>query len=109
MSYGQYDHLIGYSMSYGRGLAQFMSTGVRFPSDTDYLVDYFNRTSNLVNHLPVLKSEGAITNLEIQEIMNLYSFLELRRHELSDHIGQVVVVYNQELFFGDDYLMLFSK
>lgn len=56
----------------------------------------------LAKHLATLRSRGVISDSEMDEILLQHSVLEQRRGETEKHIGEVVVVYDRELFFGSD-------
>jgi hypothetical protein len=107
MGYRQNDDLRYNIMNHGRRVTQLMSidlqipsTGVGFPESTDSIMGYFERFSNLENHLQSLRSRKIINDTQHKEIISQFLVLEIRRVELSNRIGQTVVVCNGELFFG---------
>jgi hypothetical protein len=58
--------------------------------------------AKLLTHLDSLKSKGVITQEDEREILRNYYSLERQRQELASHEGEVVVVSNGELFFGQN-------
>jgi hypothetical protein len=70
--------------------------------DNSIKLSYVKRFNALVKHLESLKTKNIVNKDTIDEILLQFSLLELRRNELSKHIGEVVVVCNGELFFGKD-------
>ncbi len=76
--------------------AKTYSTGVNYEAR-----DAFNkRRCELLSHLESLQAEGFISFRDLQEIMFQHYILEIRRGELWNRVGEIVVVCNGELFFG---------
>jgi hypothetical protein len=66
------------------------------------ILEYVNRAVKLRDHLSSMKTMGALTDAEIEEVESQFSILELHRETLVSHKGEIVVVYNSQLFFGTD-------
>jgi len=58
------------------------------------------RTLELANTLISLKAKGVIREDEVAEILLQQSFVEQRRLEVLQHLGEVVVACSGELFYG---------
>lgn len=122
MSLGQQDNQITANLNSQQQLTQITLSNTQIAS-TDkqnqtishlsesllIAVNQLNKALQLETHLDSLKSDGIITDPEMQEIMSQFYALEPRRRELSSHIGEVVVVYDKELFFGDDLTEALQK
>jgi hypothetical protein len=60
------------------------------------------RQKELANHLQDLKIKQIINEDEMNEILRQFSQLENHRDELTSHRGEIVVVYRDELFYGNE-------
>jgi hypothetical protein len=63
---------------------------------------HLSKTVELAKHLTTLHSRGVISDSDMEEILLQHSVLEQRLDETEKHIGEIVVVYDRELFFGSD-------
>jgi hypothetical protein len=73
---------------------------VSFPGNHEGRFAARQRAIDLANTLASLKAKGVVRNEDVEEVLLQHAIVEQRRFELLQHLGEVVVACNGELFYG---------